>query len=911
MGSRLRAWAVCALALLLGACGGGGGGGDGAPDAGLEGVATAAFESPEGTVTQVAGHRLRVAVRATIRYTGTAALYVVLEESGGLAVDGTLGASGGTVDAELTFDARPAGRYETQLRLRTCFDAACARPAGPPGLMTLWYEVTPNIEAPARIVLERSGREPAPAARIPVRIPAAAGAVAMQVETSNRDQFGIVFDGGELAVTTRQERAGTYRARVTFENPADTRYRASIDVEYTVHAPEGGERPLQLSDTRFELYLSQGQTATRRVSLTRSTWTDALGTPTVWQPDSPCTVQPLGGDVYDIAVDTAGRPAGTHYCTVLVPEGPTGDGGRVEVIVQVGYAIALETPLSLTVQPASTVTDLRMRSAVLSADPGPQRWSARSLTPWLAVVTPSGTTGIDALVVEVDAAAVPRLGRAETAEVEIRSDRPGTLPMVVNVAVGSMIPRLDHASARTIVGSRARLYFEGFMPEYHGSALLNSGAIQVEGARLLDAVMLNDARFFGRQAVLRVDVDQAQPGRDVTVRVEAPLSPSQKRFAVEAPAAVPAGHAALPAGRYRPVSYGPGLDAVYFAGEGRVYRWRHAGGSWQLDSAALPGVIDATLRPDEATLHATAGRDVVALDPLTLTQTGRATLPSDAPVFGDFDLTPPDGLRALAHAADLRAFASKRGSGLSGDRTGAAWLWGEGTVDIAAAVAWGGPGTGLSGPATGSGLVRSVSGGALVSVYGPASAEVYLAEARAPVAMSGPFPPARVAAVSDNGRRVVFADGSWRDGDVLYGSVANLLTAGHVAGGYALDGAGSFAFVYAYRIADEGGTERARDAALWVIDLRGGAPAVAATLPLSDAVGCTAQRLPDEACRHDGLVTIADGAASAFVIGPHAVAALPLPAAVAVPLGAPRSAPAAVRPPFRKATALPAATPMR
>lgn len=910
MGSRLRAWAVCALALLLGACGGGGGADGGTPDAGLEGVATAAFESPEGTVTQVAGHRLRVAVRATIRYTGTAALYVVLEESGGLAVDGTLGASGGTVDAELTFDARPAGRYETQLRLRTCFDAACARPAGPPGLMTLWYEVTPNIEAPARIVLERSGREPAPAARIPVRIPAAAGAVAMQVETSNRDQFGIVFDGGELAVTTRQERAGTYRARVTFENPADTRYRASIEVEYTVHAPKGGERPLQLSDTRFELYLSQGQTATRRVSLTRSTWTDALGTPTVWQPDSPCSVQPLGGDVYDIAVDTAGRPAGTHYCTVLVPEGPTGDGGRVEVIVQVGYAVALETPLNVTLQAASTSADLRMRSAVLSADTLPQRWSARSLTPWLTVATPSGTTGIDALVVEIDPAAVPTLGRSQAAEVEIRSDRPGTLPMVVNVGVGNTIPRLEQASAATIVGSRARLYFDGFMPEHWGGSLLSSGMVRVDGARLVDAAMLSDPRFVGTLAVLRVDVDQAQPGQDVTVRIDAPLSPSQQRFAVEAPAAVPAGHAVLPTGRYRPVSHGSARDAVYFAGAGRVYRWRHAGGVWQLDSTALAGVIDAALRPDEAALHATAGREVVTLDPLTLAETGRTALSSDALSLGEFDPAPPEGLRALAHTADLRPFASKRGTGLSSASTGADWLWNLGAADRAP-LGWGGPGHGLSAGAGGTGLVRSVSGRALVSVYGPSAASIYLSEARAPMALAGPFPAARVAAVSDDGRRLIFADGRWRDGGILFGSLADLLPAGHVAGGYALDGAGSFAFVYAYRIADEGGAERARDAALWVIDLRASAPAVAATLPLSDAVGCTAQRVPDESCRHDGLVTIADGAASAFVIGPHAVAALPLPAAVAVPLGAPRSAPAAVRPPFRKATALPAATPMR
>lgn len=911
MGSRLRAWAVCALAWVLVGCGGGGGGG--APGGGIGGVATAAFAMPEGVVTQVAGHPLRVAIRATVTYLGTSDIYVALEESGGLVVDGSVRAAAGVVDAELTLGARAAGRYETQLRLRTCFDAACTQPAGPPALMTLWYEVTPNIEAPARIALERSGREPAPTARIPVVVPAGAGAVTMKIETVDRNNFGIVFDGNELAVSTRQERAGTYRARVTFENPSDTRYRASVDIDYTVHAPEGGERPLQLSDYRFELYLPQGATATRRFSLTRSTWTDALVAPAVTPSDPLCTVQPVGTDVYDIVVDTRGQAAGDHTCTVWVTEGPTGAGGGVEVIARVGAALSLQTPLYVTLEPSSTTADLRLHTAVLSADTTPQRWSARSLTPWLAVVTASGTTGVDELVVELDAAAVPTLGRSEAGQIEIGSDRPGTLPMVVNVGVGNLIPRLGYASAGALVGGRASLYFEGFVPEYYGSTLMSSGVIQVDGARLLDAVTPNDTRFFGRQSVLRVDVDQAQPGRDVTVRVAAPLSPTQKRFAVEAPTAVPDAYAALPTGRYRPVSYGSALDTAYFAGEGRVYRWRHAGGTWQLDSTALAGVIDVTLRPDEASLYATTGRDVVGLDPVSLAQTGRATLPVN-PISpdGDFDLTPPDGLRALAYSADLRAFASKRGAGLASDRTGAAWLWAADAVDIASVIGWGGPGSGLYGPSSGSGLVRSVSGRALVSVYGPSSADLYLADTRVPVSMAGPFADARIAAVSDDGRRIVFADGSWRDGTAMQASLAGLLPSGLVADGFALDGAGSFAFVYTYRIVDEGGSDRARDAALWVIDLRAtGAPGVVATLPLSDAVGCTAQRVSGEPCRHTGLVTIAEGTASAFVVGPHAIAALPLPAAVAAPLRAPRTGAAAARPPFRKTTTLTAPTPAR
>lgn len=893
---RLRQACVAGLVvLLMTACGGGGGGGGGVPGDG--GAATVRFDMPVGVVTQVAGHPLNVELHGTFSYAGTQTLYLAAEESAGLVTHGNLVVYGDGVYLTLTLAPQPVGVHETQLRLWACFDSACAQPAGPPASMTLRYEVTPNVDVASTLSMDRTGHEAAPSARLPVTVPAEAGALTMRVETAVRENFAVTFDGRELSVATRQERAGTYRAHVVLESASDPRYSASVDIDYTVHPPAGGEQPMLLSDRQFDLYLPQGDTATRRISVTRATWTDALAGPDVYPAQGPCAVQARGDDIYDVVVDTRGQEQGSHVCLVRFDASPTGPTEAVSFNVNIGAAFSLPQQMHVALSPSSTTADLRATSPVLSADSTPQHWSARSLNAWLRVLTPSGTTGTDALVVEVDATALPTLPGLQAAQVEVTSDRPGTLPLLVNVGLGNGIPRLDVASAHAIVGHRARLYFDGFIPMSYGTSLMDSGALKVDGARLVDAVTLTDPRFAGTLAVLRVDLDSAVPGTDVTVRVESALSPSQIRLPVEATTPVPAGYAALPVGRYRPVSYAPGLDAAYFAGAGRVYRWHHAGGAWQLVSASLSDVIDAAPRPDEQAVYATVGRDVVGFDPVTMAALTRSTLPSGPYTDGEFDLTPPAGQRAFTFAADLRAFAGKRGTGLQSDITGATWLWGPDSVELGTAIGWGGPGTALYGPASGSALVRSPSGSAIVSVYGPTAAELYLAEARAPQTMTGPFAATPIVAVSDDGRRVVFADGTLRADGVIVAGLSGLLPAGQVAGGYALDATGSFAFVYGYRIAVESGIERARDAALWVIDLRGPAPpGIDTSVPLGDAVGCITPPAAQESCRHDGAITITADGSSAFVIGPRAIAATPLPAQVAAPLASGRRASMAAPP---------------
>jgi hypothetical protein len=76
-----------------------------------------------------------------------------------------------------------------------------------------------------------------------------------------------------------------------------------------------------------------------------------------------------------------------------------------------------------------------------------------------------------------------------------------------------------------------------------------------------------------------------------------------------------------------------------------------------------------------------------------------------------------------------------------------------------------------------------------------------------------------------------------------------------------------------------------------MVDLRAGIaalqapPSVAAVVPLTDAVGCTATLVAGELCEHGANVTVAPGDASAFVLGPRGVAAVSL----AEPVAAARS----------------------
>jgi hypothetical protein len=157
-----------------------------------------------------------------------------------------------------------------------------------------------------------------------------------------------------------------------------------------------------------------------------------------------------------------------------------------------------------------------------------------------------------------------------------------------------------------------------------------------------------------------------------------------------------------------------------------------------------------------------------------------------------------------------------------------------------------------------------------------------------------------LSAVADDGFWSVDSNGVLRGGffDV---ALASLVPATHVAGGYGITGDGRYALIYGYRIAQENGVERARDATLWIMDVNRltGPPqdgaALVAAVPLVDAVGCTAALVAGETCLHSAQVVAAEGGGSVFVIGPRGLAAVPMPDTVttrAKAAGAPKVRPA-------------------
>jgi hypothetical protein len=141
----------------------------------------------------------------------------------------------------------------------------------------------------------------------------------------------------------------------------------------------------------------------------------------------------------------------------------------------------------------------------------------------------------------------------------------------------------------------------------------------------------------------------------------------------------------------------------------------------------------------------------------------------------------------------------------------------------------------------------------------------------------------QLAAVSDDGAILLRTDGvlqMW--GNITTPSLSTLLPATHVAGGYGLTPDGHYALIYGYRISNERQGDRARDAAVWVVDLRGmfiiapNGARIAGMINLADALGCTGALSTGETCRHTASVTSDASGGTAFVLGPRGVAAVSL-----------------------------------
>ncbi len=899
----LRVLAQVALVALVG-CGGGGGDGGSAQSPLGPGAVSVTFSPASLSASSVEGEVVNLPFRAEISYSGSGGLYLGLEDAKGVVADVQASVSGNALAGTIILSQLPPGIHDTDLVLHACADQACSREVGSGFRLPIRHEVLANIAVPASITLRRAGREPAPQATVPVTVPGPAGVVRMTVQNISGGVFNTAFDGQQLQVQTRQERAGTYRAQVQLQGDADPRYRRVVDIEYVVEAPPEGEQGLSVSQGFFHVALAQGAATTRTFKVLRPTWTDVFAPPVLRNADGVLALRDLGNDEYEVTLDASGKQPRLYFGGITFDAGVTGGSAEVNFSIDVSTAVRLPSALGVTLRLQSQAADLHLSTPVLTEDGVPARWTARTESPWVRLLSTAGTTGVDELVFEIDPLALPFEWVPE-ARIDVSIDRPGTLPQSLGVPVRTEIPRLRVPGARAMVGSSGRLYVEGIIPGLHFVPVVNS--LKVEGARLVAAATVCDSRFLGDVCALRVDLADMVAGGDITVGVDSALLPSQIRVTAEAPTRVPAGYVPLPYGSYRPPQYAPGRDAVYFAGPDSVYRWSHDAAAWHLDTAAVPGLIDVALRPDEQVLYAISGSTSVhALDPVSLLQTGSTALHSEGAIGFDatFDAAAPAGQRALAFSADLRAFASKTSGSGEWAQSGVDWLKPLQPVDLMQSPRWGGPGSAMlqtgTGPVRASSIVRSPAGQALVVRFPDGRQALYQLGFRSFSDYTKLPADVLLSAVADDGFWSVGSDGVLRGGFANV-ALASLVPATHVAGGYGITGDGRYALIYGYRIAQENGVERARDATLWVMDVNRlsvqpqDPAALVAAVPLIDAVGCTIAPVAGEACLHSAQVVAAEGGGSVFVIGPRGLAAVPMPDAMATrakAAGAPKVRPA-------------------
>lgn len=880
------AWCMAALLLCLTACGGGGGGGNSAGSVTITMVTAAEATMVEGNAPE------NYVLTARLSYgPGTDGFYVLVEGDERLLADASPYGGGDYLYLSLRYvPDLPAGDYETTLTIHACSDEQCTRELGPAVQVPLKLHVLPNIRVQERISLTRTGRETAPSLSVPVTVPAAAGTVNLTSNIDTWNALAISFDGAALRVDTQQLPAGTYTATATLWSSTDSRYNRTVAIEYTVLAPPGGEQSLTVSpDGWTTLSLPQGSRAVQQVRVTRPTWTDAWSAPVLTGSHTEMgTVRDLGNDVYEVTIDTAGKVAGRYELSLLFDAGPTGGVRSAPFIVSVEDVFSLPSfPAGFEVGAATTAAELARSIPIAMVDGSSRRWTATSTSPYLRIASSTGMTGTDALQVSMDPALLEERDVNLTLPFTIAVDVPGSLPRAYELTGVNQIPRVRRAVTHTLVGGSGRAYVQGLFSAINDVNWRSR--LQVSGATLVAANLLEDMRFLGSKSVLALDLAGLTPGQDVTVRYNSVLAPSQVQFQVLAPFTSGVAYQALPFAAYRPGQFSQGLASLYFAGPDSVFRWAYAAGSWTLSQAALPGVIDVVPSPDESVLYATSGSLLRALQPqsFAVQATGDLSAPREFLSWLSFDAAVPTGLQGLAFSADGRALASV-GMGQPDAGHGLAWICSSpnsenGLSLLTTQLGTCDPGTGAFNDAQGFGFTRSPNGHTVVAVGHGGAQWRYRAVDRVWTERAALPAGVQVVAVADDGVRWVRSDGLLMSGDASLGNLASAVPVGYEAGGYGLSAAGGYGLVYGYRRTGSGAAERATDATVWIVDLTNvgvtgitGAPLLD-TVSLPQPVGCTAALASGETCAHRASFTVAPGQRAAFVIGPRGVAALPLP----------------------------------
>lgn len=900
-------WRRIVLVLVTGlmtACGGGGGGGGGQDDTT---PVSMTFEPQTLSVTSIEGFEAEARFVASFDPGGRSSLFLGVAEPERLVVDGEVSVGGNSLYAtlRLSSDLKP-GVHTSDVYVMACADVQCTSELpGSPFLLPLRYEVLEQIKVQPPQPMYRVGRDPAPVQSLAAVLPARAGTISVDVQ-GHRDAFAVEIQGDRLVVQTRQLPAGVYTARVELAGSADERYRAGVDLHYEVAPPPGGERPLEVVPSQFDLRLAQGTQSTYRFKVERPTWTDALDPVQLVRADSGVVrdLRSLGNDEYEFTVDTANLAPGAppnsgqsgYFAGYLVSAGDHGGAASVSISVYVDAPLRLGSPdLSLLVSATTTAAGLERSTMVDAIDGAAVRWTARSDQPWLQVLRDAGTTGIDALSYRIDASVLAREGVDHEARLTLALERPGTLPVEVPVVVRNFVPRFDMTSPGVLVGGRAKVYLHGQVRRE--SELLRAGVLSVSGATLQSVAIEEDSRFIGSVPLLAVTLGDIIPGQAVTIGTASTLRPTSVTLPSVGALRVPLGHAVLPLGTYRPPSFAPNGRALVFAGNDAVWRWPLGDAAWGApERQDVAGVIDAAFAPDESGVFATVPGAVLALDPVTLATRRRGPLPADS--IEAFDTTVSPFAGAFAYAADGRALASVvPARNFTGH--GVAWLagcpgTGEFAADVSRGPCFGDPGSPYlqdsSVAPNGASIARSESGATLALSHPSGLTLAYrgIVAQRQELAR---LPAGRSVVGLDNGGKVLVRD----DGLLLRSgtSVARLptlLPPGLVAGGYAVTGGGERVAVYAYRIADEATGPRARDAQVLLFSVPAALnarPALLATIALPDAVGCTAPLAASETCEHPAALRVAPGNASLFVVGPRGVAAVPLPAPGAAQAPAP------------------------
>lgn len=906
--------AAVLCALILSACGGGGGGGDhGASPSSDNGLApetvAVTFDQPNVQLSVVEGEDRQVNLQASFDHKGTREFYVFAEEDERLSRLGDSHSFG--TNLPLFFGLASdlsVGVHDSEIVLRMCHDEACQQElVGSPVRLPVHVEVKPNIQVSASsVVLQRLGRDAAPSKSVDVSVPAEAGSVTASWAPWTPAGLSMSFDGSRLTIEAGQIRAGTYQGTVLLQSQGDRRYSKTVNVSYTVAAPADGEKEFGLSQYNVSLNLDQGKTVSTRIKVVRPSWSNAWSEPVLTSGAPLFSIKRVSDDEYDIVANAQGIERGTYSGSVRFSADHDIDvplWASVEPSFTVNFG---SSEVSFNLSDAIVEAQLKKAVGVSVRDSVVAAWHAVSQAPWLKVINPDGLTG-NALWLEVDKAQLPLLPGIRQAVVEVGIDRPGTEKQRLTVTLNNDMQAIRAAVSGSLVGSQGMVVLTGnFKRSTDWAQMVSSGRLSVTGAKLLDQprvqynaqapqyseVVPNDPR-------LLLQLSDAKPGTPVKINFAPGLLATQVQVNVVEANAAPAGYVALPFGAYRPPRYVPALHALYWAGEGKIFRWAHDEASWQLTQASLSGVIDASVSSDESRVYALVENGVLSYDVTTVTYLREGVL-APSPFGGTylFDKQASWTGNALVNVIDGRSFASIVNPGDSASvRQGVAWITGEDglaasrvpDLSITPHLAYANETNSFrsqSAGNVGATLMRSPNGRAMavmdanqgIWVYRVDGSDGFIYGAYARQGLG-------VAALTD--------DGLWlkTDGSVIIGgiptssSVAGKLPLTHVAGAYGITGDGRFALIYGYRLEDRGnGSQRAADAALWVIDAShiyssdwGDAP-ILGRIPLPDAVGCTSTSLASgETCRHQAVITMDPSGLTAFITGPRGVAAVPLP----------------------------------